>query len=76
MALTKGKEKVFRKKPGGRYSPNTDSKTYTRSDSGCTMATARLGKPSMCIENCPYDKCVFEMTVKERNCQLSRISTG
>ena len=51
----------------------TEGVSYLHKDSGCIRATDRLGYKSICLINCPFDKCLHEsekqvrLHIKERN---------
>ena len=56
-----------------RKPTTTEAVSYSDRDSGCVRATDQLGYPSICLINCPFDKCLHESEkqvrrhIKERN---------
>ncbi len=59
MARPKGiAETQPRKKMISRGSK--DGIGYVLSDSGCVEATTELGKPSCCLQNCPFPECKLD----------------
>jgi len=42
-----------------KYKYHTDIVDYCGADSGCAKASTKLGCQSICLVNCPFDKCVL-----------------
>lgn len=51
----------------------TDQQSYFLPDSGCQVASKYLARQSRCID-CPFSKCVKDMTLQEKNLIISRVS--
>ena len=55
-----------------------DRPNYGRADSGCEMATKKLGYQSLCLKNCPFTSCCLDnsekFTVEERDKLITRMA--
>ncbi len=49
---------------------DTDSRSYSGTDSGCRAATDELGVQSSCLD-CPFAKCIFDRA-RDRNKRRNR----
>ena len=55
----------------GRTPTTTEALSYLHKDSGCIWATDKLGYKSICLINCPFDKCLYE-NEKQVRCHIKQ----